>query len=185
MAKHKFISIAILSAVIALPAMAATGHDSITKEQVAAAMSGAGMKVSADQVMLLTDVVASTSTPALRVESMERWGTDRMRVRLDCAKREDCLPFYVAIHWSEAGVASLAAPSAPPAHSKADPSSYVVRAGASVVLMLEGDHIHIRIPVVCLENGAAGQTIRVSSKDHRLTYTAEVVDGNVLKGNLR
>jgi hypothetical protein len=115
---------------------------------------------------------------------MERWGADRMRVRLDCAKREDCLPFYVAIHWSEGGVAALPALGTPPVHPRAEPTSYVVRAGASVVLMLDGDHIHIRIPVVCLENGAAGQTIRVSSKDHRLTYTAQVVDGNVLKGSL-
>jgi hypothetical protein len=184
MTNYKFISTIVLFAAMALPAAAATGHDSITKEQVATAMSGAGMRVSADQVTLLTDVVASTSTPALRVESMERWGTDRMRVRLDCAKREDCLPFYVAINWSEGGVAALAAPSAALAHAKADTASYVVRAGASVVLMLDGDHVHIRIPVVCLENGAAGQTIRVSSKDHRLTYTAQVVDGNVLKGSL-
>jgi len=183
MANFKFISIAILSMATTLPVAAATGHDSITKEQVAAAMSGAGMKVSADQVTLLTDVVAATPTPALKVESMERWGTDRMRVRLDCAKREDCLPFYVAVR-SMQGVAALPAQAAAPMPAKVDPNSYVLRAGSSAILMLEGDHVHIRIPVVCLENGTPGQTIRVASKDHRLTYTAQVVDGTVLKGSL-
>jgi hypothetical protein len=183
MANYKFISIVILSVTMALPAAAATGYDSITKEQVAAAMSGAGVKVSADQVTLLTDVVSTTSTPALKVESMERWGADRMRVRLDCAKHEDCLPFYVAVRWMQ-GDTALLAQAAAPAPARVDPSSYVVRAGSSAILMLEGDHVHIRIPVVCLENGTPGQTIRVASKDHRLTYTARVVDGIVLKGSL-
>jgi hypothetical protein len=183
MAKHKFISIAIFSLAMALPVAAATGHDSITKEQVAAAMSGAGMKVSADQVTLLTDVVSNSPAPALKVEAMERWGADRMRVRLDCAKREDCLPFYVAVRWMQEGTA-LPVQTAALVQARVDPSSYVVRAGSSAILMLEGDHVHIRIPVVCLENGTPGQTIRVASKDHRLTYTAQVVDGTVLKGSL-
>jgi flagella basal body P-ring formation protein FlgA len=44
--------------------------------------------------------------------------------------------------------------------------------------------VHIRIAVVCLENGAPGQTIRVSSKDRRQTYTAKVIDEAVLRASL-
>jgi flagella basal body P-ring formation protein FlgA len=60
----------------------------------------------------------------------------------------------------------------------------VVRAGSPAVLLIEGDHIHIQIQVVCLENGAPGQTIRASSKDHRQTYTAKVGEDAVLRGKL-
>jgi len=183
MTNHKFISTLILSLAMTLPASAATGLDSITKEQIAAAMSGAGIKVSPDQVTLLTDVVATTTTPGLKVESMERWGADRMRVRLDCAKREDCLPFYVAVRWIQGGPA-LSGQADPPPSAKTNVTSYIVRAGSAAILLLDGDHVHIRIPVVCLENGATGQTIRVASKDRRLTYTARVVDGSILRGSL-
>jgi hypothetical protein len=121
---------------------------------------------------------------------MERWGDRRMKVRMDCASTQQCLPFFVAINLGKDDAVpppvvaspSRPAPVAPPA--KPDPSAYVVRAGSPAVLLLEGDHIHIRISVVCLENGVPGQTIHVISKDHRQNYTALVADSAELKGGL-
>jgi flagella basal body P-ring formation protein FlgA len=60
----------------------------------------------------------------------------------------------------------------------------VVKAGSPATLLLDGDHVHIRLSVICLQNGITGQTIRATSKDHTVVYTAEVVDGGVLKGRL-
>jgi len=95
------------------------------------------------------------------------------------------LPFFVAVSWSQAEAAqpALAAFSSS-ATSQTGSNSYVVRAGSPAVLLIEGDHIHIQIQVVCLENGAPGQTIRASSKDHRQTYTAKVGEDAVLRGKL-
>jgi hypothetical protein len=172
---------------MALPAVAASGRVAITTEQVATAINAAGMKVSADQIELLTEVVATNSAPALKVESMERWGDHRMKLRLDCVKAQECLPFFVAVQWSQA----KATPPASAEHSssalflaKPDSHSFAVRTGSPAILLLDGDHIHIQLPVVCLENGVIGQTIRVASKDHRQTYTAEVGDNAVLRGRL-
>jgi flagella basal body P-ring formation protein FlgA len=50
--------------------------------------------------------------------------------------------------------------------------------------LLDGGHVHIRLSVVCLENGDPGQRIRVESKDPHQTFIAEVVDGGVLRGSL-
>jgi hypothetical protein len=100
MTKYKFIPALFLTAALTLPALAASGRVSITADQVAAAINGAGMKVSADQVMLLTDVVATNSAPSLKVESMERWGDHQMKFRLDCVKAEECLPFFVAVPYT-------------------------------------------------------------------------------------
>ena len=72
MKRYSYIPALFLSAAIALPAVAASARNTITAEQVAAAINGAGMKVSADQVMLLADVMATDSSPKLKVESMER-----------------------------------------------------------------------------------------------------------------
>jgi hypothetical protein len=187
MKRYSYIPALFLSAAIALPAVAASARNTITAEQVAAAINGAGMKVSADQVMLLADVMATDSSPKLKVESMERWGDHQMKFRLDCVKAGECLPFFVAVRWSQAEpVPSVFADHSSTAISlaKPDSNSFIVRAGSPAVLLLEGDHIHIQLPVVCLQNGAIGQTIRVASPDHRQTYMAAVGEDAVLRGKL-
>jgi hypothetical protein len=187
MNRYRLISALILSAVVALPAAAAAGRAVITTEQVAAAMANAGMDVSPKQVTLLTDVVAATSDPALKIQSMEPWGDHRMMVRLNCAHSEQCLPFFVAVRFKQGNelrpvAADVTQPS--PAIFQQKRSLPVIRAGSPATLLLEGNHVHIRVAVVCLENGAAGQSIRVTSKDHKQIYTAEVVDGTLLRGDL-
>jgi Chaperone for flagella basal body P-ring formation len=193
MTKRSFIPALILTAAAALPACAATGRTAITTEQIATALNNSGMRITAGQVVLLADVVASTSAPELRVESMERQGDGRMEVRLDCASTQQCLPFFVAINLGKLGkddavTQPFVAPPNSPVRgvvpARPNPSAYVVHAGSPAVLMLEGDHVHIRVSVICLENGVAGQTIQVVSKDHQKTYAAQVADGTVLKGGL-
>ena len=181
------ISVLMLSATLGLP-LAATAQRAITAEQVAAAMSEAGLNTSAKQVALLTNVVASTSAPVLRVESMEQWGDHEMKVRLSCAKPEECLPFFVAIRGSQVHPIPQYVPDhSLAAISKAKPESdsFVVRTGSRQTLLLEGGHVHIQMAVFCLENGAVGQTILVASLDRRQTYRAEVSDNGVLRGRLQ
>ncbi len=191
MTHYKWISAWIVTIAMALPAAAATGRDAITPEQIAAAISGAGVTISAKQVTLLTEVVARTSAPVLRVQSMEPLDGHRMKVRLDCTNIAECVPFYVTIHGSDEGPAQPSPitplqvwPPARIAPVKTEASSLVLRAGSPATLLLEGDHMHIQLPVVCLENGAIGQTIRVASKDRRQTYNAQVFDGATLRGRL-
>ncbi len=59
-----------------------------------------------------------------------------------------------------------------------------VHAGSQAVLLIDGGRLHIKVPVICLEAGEAGHTIRVTALDHRQTYRAEVVDSTLLKGTL-
>jgi hypothetical protein len=187
MTGYKSIAILILS-VLAVPTVAVAQREAITAAQVAAAMNAAGMKVSPQQVILLAGVTARTSTPGLQVESMERWGGDRIKVRLNCSDPSACLPFFVAVRSSPLGtllpVAATQRSSAAMSPPRPDANSMVVRSGAPVILLLDGGRVHIRLSVVCLESGAAGQTIRVASKDHRQTYTAVVVDGSTVRASL-
>jgi hypothetical protein len=180
--KRNLIPALVLSFATALPAATAAGRNAITAEQIAAALGGAGMHVTSGQVVLLSNVVSTTSAPALRVESMERWGDARMKVRMNCASQE-CMPFFVAVNL---GKDDLTAASDRQAITggRIDPSTYVVRSGSPAVLLLEGDHMHIRVSVICLENGAPGQMIRVATKDRRQTFTAQVATRDVLKGGL-
>ena len=185
--RYRLIAIPILAAAAALSAVAAPVRDVITAAQVAAAISGAGMQISARQVTLLTDVVSTDSAPILKVQSMQPWGNHQIKVRMSCARQEECLPFFVAVRDNDQNVLQRVSEDSrgpSPARSRPDPKSFVVRSGTPVTLLIDGERIHIKLSVICLENGAPGQTIRASSMDHKQTYSAEVVDGTLLRGRL-
>jgi hypothetical protein len=188
MTKHTLISALALSAAMAMPAAAAPGSAAVTPEQVAAAISGTGVSVLPEQVTLLTDVVTKSDSPTLNVHSIEPWGDHRMKVRMECASQDECLPFYVSVHFDQkkGTMAAAKLPDQPTVNARPtrDPKSFVLRAGSQATLLLDGGHVHIRLSVVCLENGSTGQKIRVESKDPRQTFVAEVVDGGVLRGSL-
>ena len=170
-----------------LPVMAATpGQYPISTGNVAATISASGMAVAPEQVTFLTDVVASRPAPALKLRSVERIGSDRISARLECIQGDECLPFFVAIRTGGQSEEQIAAISTRYSLTGVAPrAAAAVRAGATVNLFLDGAHIHIRIPVKCLESGAPGQAIRVQDQSDRLVYTAQVVDGTTVRGRLQ
>jgi hypothetical protein len=186
MTHRNFIPAMLLSLALAVPAWAAPASTAITAEQVAAAISSTGAQTTPAQVTLLSNVVATTPAPRLKVESIERWGDQKIKVRLNCIQADQCLPFFVAVQWSQAQAVppEFADPSSVASHRAMPGSRFVLHAGSPAILLLEGDHIHIQTPVICLESGAPGQTIHVASKDRKLTYTVQVIDGTAVKGNL-
>lgn len=174
---------------MALPTFAASRSIPIRTEVIASALTGIGIQVLPEQVTLMTDVVATTNAPRLSIRSMEKASDHRIIVRLECAMPEECLPFFVSIHPEEengeqqsSSKAAAPLPSVPVFNSRS--KTFAIRSGTPATLQLDSDHVHIRISVICLENGAAGQRIRVTSPDHRQAYTAEVIDGALLKGKL-
>jgi hypothetical protein len=176
-------------AAVAWPACAASGHFAIRADSIVTAMNGLGMQVAPEQVTLLTDVVATTSAPRLKVRSMEKSGDHRMMVRLECENPEECLPFFVGLRLSQANDSqSVPSPSQLQSQSVSWARGYAkapaIRSGSTATLLLDSDRVHIRLSVICLENGTAGQRIRVTSPDHRQYYMAEVIDGTLLKGSL-
>ena len=178
----------IVAIALGLPAVAASAQNAIATEQIAAALSSAGMNATPDQVVLLSRVVATTSAPKLKVESAELWSDHRIKVRLSCVKQEECLPFFVAVRGgqSQAALPVIAdSSSAAILQAKPDSNAPVMRVGRHATLLLEGGHIHIQLTVICLQNGAIGQTIRVASLDRKQTYVAQVDGNSTLRGRLQ
>lgn len=177
-----------LAAAAATAAWAAE-HYAISPGQVVAAMDRAGMQVSPDQVTLLANVVATTPAPVLKLSSLERLDSERMLARLECARSEECLPFFVSLRATQRRGAegTAEAPDLLPAGIPSAPraNSPVLRTGMQARLLLEGNHVHIDIPVICLESGAIGQTIRVTDRERRVVFMAQVMDGGQLKGRLQ
>lgn len=167
----------------ALPALAGSGHYLITQEQIAAAITSGGMPVTTDQVSLLSSVVARVAQPVLQLKSVRSDGDLGMIARLECASPAQCLPFMVALHLNNAALTS-ATQGLKPDQGLSKPPSLLVHAGTSAVLLLEGAHVHISVPVICLESGALGQTIRATSPDRHQYYTVQVVGQRILRGRL-
>jgi len=167
---------------------AAASRYPITAAQVSDAIGSTGTSVSPDAVSLLSVVTASTPAPHLRVQGAERATGDQLMVRIACETPEECLPFVVSLHSSAETAARLAGLFAfgAPVHAASVVASgpMVIRNGAQAVLLLDGKHVHVQLPVVTLENGAVGQRIRVTEKDKRQTYTAVVVNSGLLQGRL-
>ncbi len=154
----------------------------IGRGQIAAAMNEAGLRVSTEQIILLTNIVATSRTPKLHVQSVQHWGDHQLRVRCACLGPGECLPFFVSVSGQDPDSLPSLQENSAVANPKQMPVA--VRSGTSAVLLFDTDRTHISIPVVCLESGAVGSMVRVESKDHRRTFVAEVVSQAVLKGKL-
>jgi len=165
-------------------AWAAPAHYPISTEQVAATMSQAGVAIQSNQVTLLSEVVSTTTSPVLKVRSIQPWGGEKMMARVECESSLECVPFLVSVHVnaSEQAQALLSLPS--PTTPVALRTTPVVHNGSPAILELEGKRVHIRLSVICLERGAPGQMIRASSADRRVVFRAKVIDGSLLKGSL-
>jgi len=186
MSSQRLVAIVVLWAAALLPAAAQSSRFSITPDQVASAINGAGLHVSADQVTLLSNIVSAAGNPGLKVDSIEKWADQKLMVRLECANPGECLPFIVAVRLDgaqqerqalSARLQSVSLPATPRA-------TEVIRAGSMAVLFLEGPHVHIQLSVVCLENGSIGQDIRVTTRDRRLTFVAKVLNDSAVQGRL-
>jgi hypothetical protein len=165
-------------AAVSLPVTAATGRNAISAEQVAAALSQRGISASADQITLLSNVLANTANPDLKVKSVERLDDHRAAARLECARPDQCVPFVVTVRLDRevAGVQEL------PAGSQQQ--AIAVRSGSLATLHLDGVHVHVKLTVICLENGSIGQKIRATSSDRRQVYMVRVADNGLLEGAL-
>ena len=186
MSHQRVVAMVFLWAAAALPARSQSNRLPITRDQVATAINGAGMQVSAGQVTLLSNVVSASGNPELKVESVEKWGDRKLVVRLVCANPSECLPFIVAVRPSGAVPEQLAlSAQLKPVSFSGKPRGFdAIRAGSTAVLFLEGPHVHIQLSVVCLENGSIGQSIRVATRDRRLTFIAEILSDSALRGQL-
>jgi flagellar basal body P-ring formation chaperone FlgA len=159
----------------------------VMRQRVAEAISAAGAPISADQVVFLGEVRA---TPDARFAMVGVGGhnSNGTAVKLRCQSSRDCLPFYVVLQGGEVAktLAHLATAASAGGHGRTAGAEKqrAVKGGDRATLVLEGKDMRIVMPVICLQNGSLGQSIRVSSRDHKKIYEAEVVETGLVKGTL-
>jgi hypothetical protein len=161
----------------------------VTAEQVLSAVAAVRIPVRSAEVEFLAPIVLFDAHPLLKLAHIEKSPDDSVVARIACVNSGECLPFFVILHWSDPQerMAVLGPPRSHPVRLNLDPQvpkPLLVRAGRQATLLMQNGKMRIATPIICLQNGALGEEIRVSSLDHKRVVTAEVVDSGLLKGTL-
>jgi Chaperone for flagella basal body P-ring formation len=159
----------------------------ISRECILRALHSSGVSILPEQMEELSGMTAAEPNPPLKVLSVDMLDADSDKVLLRCEHPNACLPFYVLVHWGRLEDGSAARPGRSdenPAQPEQNARTLLVRSGRTVVLMLEGEYIHMTMPVLCLENGGQGQQVRVISKDTKKRYVARVTGPGVVTSAL-
>lgn len=145
-------------------------------------------------VQLLSDVLASTPVAQLQVMAVVPWhssnatstGERQFAVRMTCKASHGCMPFYVLVELP-APLERFASVSLPSLKFPADPLPrpklvLAMRRGGHATLVLDDGVSHIQIPVLSLQDACVGESVRVSTLDHKQTYEGKVISTGLLKG---
>jgi|SRR6185437_2480054 len=184
---------AILVAALALLCSAGPIRDrfAISPERVSSVLQQAGIRAKSAQVEFLSPVSSMAENPQLTVVSVARWREGKLKALLRCRNNRECLPFYVVLHDNDmTGPVSVNFLNAIQGEfstkqktRKRSAEKLLVRGGQRATLIMKNRNLRITLPVLCLENGKRGETIRLSSPDRKQKYTGEVVEAGLLEGN--
>ncbi|MGA9527455.1 MAG: flagella basal body P-ring formation protein FlgA [Terriglobales bacterium] len=158
------------------------GRISISHEVIANAVRLAGTEVTPEQVHVLSNVTARAGA-ILRVKSVAGAADGKLLAKMACRNANDCLPFYVLVDEPRNVSNGANKAHSAPTLAKAQEHPLVAR-GQPVTLVIDKTDSRIRLSVICLEGGLAGQTIRVASPDRKRIYTAEVINSTVVRSAL-
>jgi flagella basal body P-ring formation protein FlgA len=171
---------AMVPAAVSEPAVARTPSQA---QRVVDALRLAGVVVAPDQIELLSGIRSTKESASVQVVSTSNSSAGTVKVKLRCQDNHECLPFYVLVHSLDKPNVARARPQAVPAVETSVPQN-IIRGGEHATLILESPDSRMNLPVICLQSGVVGQTIRVASPDHRQLFDAVVIAPGMLKGSL-
>jgi len=160
-------------------------------DAVTAALAARGLSVAPSQVEFLASVRSIRPNPALEIEHLQAAGQRSLLVRVRCRETAECLPFFVVVHLSDKQELQAMLKQTPatasllPAASKPSRPSWMVRQGETAMFVLENKDLRASAPVICLQNGRQGDSIRVSSLDHKRIMIGEIVGPGLLHAYLQ
>jgi hypothetical protein len=140
------------------------------------------------------DITTSEPNPALEVRSVT-WDSTRrfLQFSMRCVKAAECRDFLVYLELPERTLTHVSQKLGLNTSAAAKPSGVagesgngpvLIQAGRKVQLIMKGDGIQISLPVICLQNGRAGEKIRVRDAGSARVFLAEVVSRDLLSSKL-
>lgn len=123
------------------------------------------------------------ATTVLRVSSV-CWDADagRARIRIECVRAGDCLPFLAYVRTGS----NAYAPSCRPQSLARSPqlsTPILLRAGERATALLRAAGLRMTLQVTCLEQGSAGDVIRVRGQEGRV-FRARIVSQSLVEATM-
>ena len=150
-------------------------------------LHSSGIRSLPEQMEQLSSMTAAEPNPPLKVLSVDMLDGESDKVLLRCEHPNTCLPFYVLVHWGQSGEtdrAGLAGQTRTRSNLVRSRKTCWFAAERPSVLVLDGEYIHMTLPVLCLQNGGRGQQVRVISKETKKRYVARVTGPGVVTSAL-
>ena len=161
----------------------------ITAGPVTQALATAGISAKSTEVEFLSAVSSMRQNPQLTLVNVSTWRDGNLKALIRCESNRECLPFYVVVHDKKLPARSSnvfhGSPKSSAPHQQARRKAAdkpLVHGGQVATLVLRNQDLQITIPVLCLESGRKGETIRLSSPDRKRHYMGEVVEAGLLQG---
>jgi hypothetical protein len=154
----------------------------VSSQRVVEALAAAGVSATTGQVRFLDPVTALVREPRLQVVRVGNWTGGALKAELRCRDHRACLPFYVLL--GSGGTADAQGGTPQKGVTESLDKSALMRDGDPATLLFEGSTLRISMPVICLQSGNRGQTIRVASTDHKRFFSAEIIGAGLLKAAL-
>ena len=162
----------------------------VSADGVADALAKGGISIQRGQVEFLAPVKSSRPDPALEIERLQRTSRDSVLARVRCHEAGECLPFLVVLHLVRGqdppGIAERAPATQGQLRTTGSPHrpNWTVKIGQTATLVMQGRDVRATTPVICLQNGRQGESIRVSSLDRKRIMVGEIVGPGLLRGAL-
>jgi hypothetical protein len=153
----------------------------LTTHAVAMAMEQCGWKVTATQVKFLSEISIVGSDTRLQVVEVAPWVKNTLKAKLRCLDPHACLPFYVLITGTAEHRERSPEAVEPAARVEMSGTKPLMHSGDPATMIFANHGLRISMPVICLQNGRQGQTVRVTTADHRRFYKAEILGPGLLK----
>ncbi len=194
-----------LACCTAVPAQPGPSRFLLSTAQVVSAIEGRQIPSRGIELRLAAPVTSTVPNPLLQIEDIAPVNARELRLRVSCQDHSECLPFFAFATYPAstdlssfknktephpAGAPNRASDSKPPVPTQSattvpdgsEPHEPAVRSGSPASLDFDEDRVHVRVDVICLENGALGDKVRVTTRDRKRIYVAQVVAPNTLKG---
>jgi hypothetical protein len=155
----------------------------ITSKEVMGAMERKKLPVDGAQITMPVSMRSTVKNPVLDIEQTIVLDKERSQLRVACHVRSECMPFYATVRWSAGGGAASMAKEKTVERKLDVAEPVALQAGAHATLILDDEHLHIRVPVICVSRGVPGDKIKVTSTYHHQMYEAVVLNAAELKGS--
>ena len=162
----------------------------VSADGVADALAKRGISIQRGQVEFLAPVKSSRPDPALEIERLQRTSRDSVLARVRCREAGVCLPFLVVLHLAagqdQQMIEERASATGGQFRTTSNPHrpNWTVKIGQTATLVMQGKDVRATTPVICLQNGRQGESIRVSSLDRQRIWVGEIVGPGLLRGAL-